>query len=361
MLDKRILLVLALVLVVSAAQPSVSQSKGGSQAAPPQDATGQSAKLAEAMKLTVAAVKLHGQGKFDEALTLAEQALKLREEALGSEHRVVADSLKNLGALYLAKGKADKGRQLYMRALTIYEKNPASDVAGIYKLLDSVGLLERFAYNNFSAAIERYERSLALKESSLGAEHEEVIKTLYELAELYELLERNDKALAVHRRVIASREKQEATKPDDLLLALNRFACLTERLNMKAETAEVERRVEEIVAREEAKRERETAAAPEANMSGGEIVRGGVINGKAISKPPPRYPEEAKRYRISGIVKIFVTVDESGHVVDAYPCGHPILSEASLRAAFGARFSPTLLSGKPVKVRGIITYRFVLQ
>ena len=44
-------------------------------------------------------------------------------------------------------------------------------------------------------------------------------------------------------------------------------------------------------------------------------------------------------------------------------CGdaHASLKAASEFAAYDARFTPTLLNGKPVKVRGIITYRFVLR
>jgi len=39
--------------------------------------------------------------------------------------------------------------------------------------------------------------------------------------------------------------------------------------------------------------------------------------------------------------------------------GHPLLRGAAEQAARGARFSPTLLSGQPVKVSGVITYNFV--
>jgi TonB family protein len=354
---------LVLILLVAASQAAVSQANN-SQSGAGGEAAGKSAKLAESNALSVQVVKLHAQGKFDEALPLAEQALKLREEALGSEHALVAAALKNLAAIYLAKGKADKGRQHYTRALSIYEKNAAANGANIAKLRDSLGLLERFAFNNYPAAIEHYEHALALREKALGAEHNEVINNLYDLAELYELRNQTDKSLAIHRRVIGIKEKSEATEPDELVKALNRFTCLSSRINLKVETEEARRRVEEIEKREEERREKEQAQVKpqeKSSSAGGDTVRGGVINGKAISKPQPNYPEEARIQRVSGVVTIFVTVDERGHVVDAYPCGHPLLSEAALRAAYRARFTPTLLSGKPVKVSGIITYNFVLQ
>ena len=92
------------------------------------------------------------------------------------------------------------------------------------------------------------------------------------------------------------------------------------------------------------------------------IVSGGVLNGKAISKPPPAYPPIAKAARASGTVTVQIVVDESGRVISASAVsGHPLLQQAAVAAARNARFSPTLLSGQPVKVSGVITYNFVFQ
>ena len=92
------------------------------------------------------------------------------------------------------------------------------------------------------------------------------------------------------------------------------------------------------------------------------VVSGGVLNGKAISKPQPAYPPIAKAARASGTVTVQILVDESGRVVSASAVsGHPLLQQAAVAAARNARFSPTLLSGQPVKVSGVITYNFVLQ
>jgi len=92
------------------------------------------------------------------------------------------------------------------------------------------------------------------------------------------------------------------------------------------------------------------------------VVSGGVLNGKAISKPPANYPPIAKAARAQGTVTVQILVDESGRVVSASAVnGHPLLQQAAVAAARQARFSPTLLSGQPVKVSGVITYNFVLQ
>jgi TonB family protein len=333
------------------------QSAPATQTATPTDKT---AALKEADSLNLKAVQLFNAAKYDEALPPAEQSLKLREEAAGRDHQSAADAHKNLGAIHFARGKPDKSRQHYKRALAIYEKNPAGKHANIAQLLDALGILERFAFSNFPAAAEHYERSLAVKESALGAEHEEVFKTLYDLAELYELLGRNGKAIEVHRRMIASREKRAVTQPSELIFALRRFTCLSERLDMKAETAGAQQRIDQLADASNEKRELKTPP-PGAEKSVDGEIQGGLLNGKAISKPQPLYPAAAKRQRISGTVTVFVSLDETGRVVEAHPCGHPLLSESSLRAAYSARFSPTLLDGKPVKVSGVIVYKFVLN
>lgn len=92
------------------------------------------------------------------------------------------------------------------------------------------------------------------------------------------------------------------------------------------------------------------------------VVSGGVLNGKAIEKPAPPYPAEAKAARVSGTVAVSVLLDEEGRVETAEAVsGHPLLRAAAVEAAYKARFSPTRLSGRPVKVSGVVTYNFVLQ
>lgn len=90
-------------------------------------------------------------------------------------------------------------------------------------------------------------------------------------------------------------------------------------------------------------------------------VSGGVLNGTALNLPPPIYPEAAKRMRTQGVVSVDVILDETGKVVAANASsGPPILRDAAIQAALKARFSPTKLSGQPVKVAGVINYKFAL-
>lgn len=85
----------------------------------------------------------------------------------------------------------------------------------------------------------------------------------------------------------------------------------------------------------------------------------GVINGRASNLPKPNYPATAKMVGASGKVSIQVLIDENGRVISAKSAdGHPLLRPAAEEAARRASFTPTLLSGVPVKVTGIIVYNF---
>lgn len=91
-------------------------------------------------------------------------------------------------------------------------------------------------------------------------------------------------------------------------------------------------------------------------------VASSVIASKAIAKPAPPYPPIAKQARQAGVVAVQIVVDEQGRVVSAKASsGPPLLLLAAERAAYQARFTPTLLSGQPVKISGVITYNFILQ
>jgi TonB family protein len=93
-----------------------------------------------------------------------------------------------------------------------------------------------------------------------------------------------------------------------------------------------------------------------------EPIDAGVVNGKAISLPWPAYPSSAKVARASGPVKVLVTIDETGKVIAARAIsGHSLLRESSEAAAREARFEPPMISGKPVKLTGILIYNFMEQ
>src|SRR6267142_1523373 len=91
-------------------------------------------------------------------------------------------------------------------------------------------------------------------------------------------------------------------------------------------------------------------------------ISGGVLNGKAVHLVQPPYPAIARSAHASGQVVVQVLIDENGNVVAAHATsGHPLLQAAAVNAARSSKFTPTKLSGQPVKVNGVIIYNFVAQ
>ena len=87
-----------------------------------------------------------------------------------------------------------------------------------------------------------------------------------------------------------------------------------------------------------------------------------ILNGQAIYLPKPVYTQMAKQVGASGTVIVQILIDETGKVISAHAVsGHPFLMPEAQKAAYQARFSPTILGEQPVKVSGVITYNFVLQ
>jgi len=86
-----------------------------------------------------------------------------------------------------------------------------------------------------------------------------------------------------------------------------------------------------------------------------------ILNGRALTLGRPEYPQDAAIRRLEGTVIVQVEIDEAGNVITASDMcqGPPYLSEAAVRAAWKSRFSPTKISGVPIKVKGVIQYNFV--
>lgn len=85
-----------------------------------------------------------------------------------------------------------------------------------------------------------------------------------------------------------------------------------------------------------------------------------TVIGKAIFLPIPVYSTEARAARIHGQVQIMVLIAEDGSVVSSKAVSGPELLWASAEtAALRAKFTPTTISGRPVKTTGRILFTFI--
>jgi tetratricopeptide (TPR) repeat protein len=73
----------------------------------------------EAATLSQKVTELSKQGRYFEAIPLAQRALAIREKALGPDHIDVALSLYSLAGLYRVQGRYADAEPLFKRSLAI--------------------------------------------------------------------------------------------------------------------------------------------------------------------------------------------------------------------------------------------------
>jgi protein TonB len=91
-------------------------------------------------------------------------------------------------------------------------------------------------------------------------------------------------------------------------------------------------------------------------------IPNGVAAGHLIHKVYPTYPPEAKRAHIKGVVLLDAVIGKDGRIQDLrVVSGDPKLVDAAIGAVKQWRYSPFLLSGKPVDIETTVTVNFWMR
>lgn len=339
-----------------------------------QGASAGQGEAAEADRLNAEVVRLYREGKYEEALPVARRVLELREKALGGDDMRVAHALANLANVHARKGDYKEAEPLFTRALAVAEKRAAAESEFAADLHAQLGLM-RVDQGKFKEGEPYLQRVLDIKEKLHGAEHARLVPALLNLADVNFLRTQPEKAHAFLGRALSILKRQPYAKDAATAKRLKRYYCplmgsgafnnpeLSKQLGHVIWRLEEPESAAEYDKNQKEREAREARGEVEGKKKGVKaLVEGGVLNGRAVSKPAPGYPGAAKSAGVSGAVVVHILVDETGKVIeaDAY-CGHPLLAKEAVEAALKARFTPTTLSGVPVKVSGVITYNFVLQ
>lgn len=167
----------------------------------------------EADELTRAAIVhniaalAHRRGDTLTGVPLAEEALRLRRQALGNDHPDVADDIATLAALYHLDGRHDSARDAYQQALALLQGHLEPGDARIGLLLGSLAALSDEAGAPAQAEITG-RRALQILEGALGPEDVEVGLTLLNLSScVWRQGRRHEAALLAGRagRILTSR------------------------------------------------------------------------------------------------------------------------------------------------------------
>ena len=93
------------------------------------------------------------------------------------------------------------------------------------------------------------------------------------------------------------------------------------------------------------------------------VEEGKISKPERIDGPNPRYPEQARKEGVNGVVEMECVIGEDGSVRDVkvVRTNADILSEAAIEAVEQWTFEPATLEGVPVAVRYIVTVKFNLR
>lgn len=300
--------------------------------------------LQEAAKLTVSVVRLFQDGKYDDALKLAKRALEIREKLLPRSDPRVALSLGYVGDLYFLKADYKDAREAFQRLLQINEERFGPEDPIVANTLDRIGDTY-FQERKTDEAEAAYQRALAVREKSYGASSPQVGRSMYQLGEVYRAKRDFERGAASYRRALMIFGPLTGVDTREFERTSDRFMCLAWE-HKKSETL---REIERL---------RQQFLSPDKFFDPYDI-----LNGRAVSLPKPAWPPIRVERGFSATVSIKVDIDETGKVVGvADMCDAPlILSTIAAAAARKARFTPTIVQGRPIKVKGIIQYHFIRE
>jgi tetratricopeptide (TPR) repeat protein/CHAT domain-containing protein len=166
---------------------------------------------------------LYGQGKYTEAIPVAQEALRVAEATLGPEHPDVARSLNNLARLYDAQGKYAEAEPLFQQALRILEKALGPDHPYVAALLNNLaGLYD--TQGKYSEADPLHERALRILERAPN--HPAVAVSLSSLGAVYWAQGKYAEAELLFQRALRIREKALGPDHPDVAISLNNLAVL---------------------------------------------------------------------------------------------------------------------------------------
>ena len=138
----------------------------------------------EASRLNQQSKELYREGKYAEALPLAQRLLAIREKEFGPDDATVAMPLNDLGTIHYNLGQYAVAEPLYKRSLAIREKTLGPENAEVANLLNNLGDLYR-AEGRFAEAEPLLKRSIAMREKTSGPNDPEIVLALSNLGALY--------------------------------------------------------------------------------------------------------------------------------------------------------------------------------
>ncbi|HEX8129212.1 MAG TPA: tetratricopeptide repeat protein [Pyrinomonadaceae bacterium] len=177
--------------------------------------------------LNVLAEMNRAAGNYERAESLLRRALAMTEQQKGADDPALGAPLNNLATLYYQTGEYAKSLPLFERSYNILLKAKGAEHPDTATALNNVALLYD-ELNDFKRAEETLLRALAIREKVLGREHPDVAVSLSNLGGLYDELGDPVRAEQAYKRALAIKEKSLGASHPDTATTVNSLALLYE-------------------------------------------------------------------------------------------------------------------------------------
>lgn len=173
-------------------------------------------------RLSAEVQNLYYEGKYQDAVIIAQRILAMSDQVLGPEHQSTVESLDRLAFIYKYMAQYEGALQLYQRALAIREKVSPEHPDTARSLNNLAGLYSTM--NQDELALPLAQRALEINEKALGREHPDRATSLYHLAKLYHALGQYERALPLAQEALKIDEHVLPPVHPDKAKALNNLA-----------------------------------------------------------------------------------------------------------------------------------------
>jgi tetratricopeptide (TPR) repeat protein len=164
-------------------------------------------------------------GEYAKAEPLLEEALRIRQKALGPEHPDVAASLNNLAEVYHAMGEYAKAEPLLEEALRIQRKVLGSEHLDTALSLNNLGSLYDLT-GEYAKAEPLLQEAVRIRQKILGPEHPGTADSLHNLADLYQQMHEYAKAEPLLQEALRICQKVLGPEHPDTATSLRSLASL---------------------------------------------------------------------------------------------------------------------------------------
>jgi tetratricopeptide (TPR) repeat protein len=168
---------------------------------------------------------LWGRGEHDQAKSVLERAVAIREAHLGTDHPATASSMDTLAAVLRAQGNLDAGRHLLERALEVRQTRLGPDHPATAGTLNPLGRTLR-DQGDLDGARRLHERALEIRETRLGYDHPATADSLGALALVLRDQGDLDGARRLHERALEIRRTGLGPDHPDTAHSLNNLALV---------------------------------------------------------------------------------------------------------------------------------------